>query len=119
MEALMHFSLSRPRAAAAATAVVALAAGLTATQAAPAGLLSHLKPQVGAAGDESTGVNTALAERAQARTAPTGAVAPGAYEQAAAALAALPTTTLGAHTVTTGVPYDADDPNYRDPAASN
>src|SRR5436305_7851843 len=116
----MHLLFSRRRAAASAIAVIALSAGLLAAQAAPGGgLLSHPKPQVGGSGDESVGVTGALAERAQARTAPTGAVRPGAYEQAAADIARLTPTTLGTESVTTGVPYDSDDPHYRDPAASN
>jgi hypothetical protein len=78
-----------------------------------------LRPQVGNPGDESVSIVGALGEREQSRTAPTGSVAPGAYEAAAAAVAALPTTALGAKDLLSGTPYDADDAAYRDPAVSN
>jgi len=49
----------------------------------------------------------------QARTAPSGIVAPGAYGSAFAQIQALPHTT-GSWNEVTKVPYNADDPRYRD-----
>src|SRR5436309_2759784 len=53
-----------------------------------------------------------------ARTAPTGLVAPGAYSAAYGQLTALPAA-AGSWSDVTKTPYNADDPNYRDPGASN
>jgi hypothetical protein len=53
-----------------------------------------------------------------ARTAPTGLVAPGGYSAAYGQLTALPAA-AGSWTDVTKTPYNADDPNYRDPSASN
>jgi hypothetical protein len=53
-----------------------------------------------------------------ARTAPSGVTAPGAYDAAYGQLASLPTMP-GTWSETTNRPYNADDPNYRDPLYSN
>src|SRR4051794_27751329 len=66
----------------------------------------------GGDGGESAELRTSMEQYAQARTAP-GIVAPGAYSSAFAALTALPTTG-GNWSELTRVPYDADDPDYRD-----
>ncbi|HTK43875.1 MAG TPA: sialidase family protein [Patescibacteria group bacterium] len=66
----------------------------------------------GGAGGESAEALTASQQWAEARTAP-GIVAPGAYSAAFAALQGLPTVG-GAWNELTNVPYDADDPDYRD-----
>ncbi len=64
------------------------------------------------AGGEAAEARTAMEQFAEARTAP-GIVAPGAYSAAFASLSGLGTVG-GAWTDVTQVPYDADDPNYRD-----
>jgi len=61
---------------------------------------------------------TSLDQFSQARTAPTGQVAPGAYAAASAQLDSLPAS-KSVWSPVTNVPYNADDPNYRDPGASN
>lgn len=66
----------------------------------------------GQAGDESAEALTAAQQWAEARTAP-GIVAPGAYGAALGELNGL-TAVGGSWEEVTGVPYDADDPNYRD-----
>ena len=66
----------------------------------------------GGAGGESAEALTAAQQWAQARTAP-GIVAPGAYSAAYAALVGLPSVG-GAWDEVTDVPYDAEDPDYRD-----
>jgi hypothetical protein len=66
----------------------------------------------GGAGGESAEAMTAASQFAEARTAP-GIVAAGAYSAALSQLTALPTVG-GAWTDLTRVPYDADDPVYRD-----
>ena len=76
------------------------------------------RPQVGSAGDESAAVAAALSERAAARTAPTGSVAPGANLAAYAAAQALPSDTRTWSSVTSR-PYNSDDLRYADPTASN
>jgi photosystem II stability/assembly factor-like uncharacterized protein len=73
--------------------------------------------KVGNAGDESAEAQTKAEQYAQARTAP-GVVLPGAYSAAFASLAGLPATS-GSWTEVTSRPYNADDPRYRDPFASN
>ncbi len=63
--------------------------------------------------DESREAFTIADQFAQARTAPSGIVAPGAYTSAYQAITGLPTAGGAWHEVTrTG--YDADDPRYRD-----
>ena len=66
----------------------------------------------GGAGGESAEALTASQQWAEARTAP-GIVAPGAYSAAFAALQGLPTVGTAWNEIT-NVPYDADDPTYRD-----
>jgi hypothetical protein len=97
-------------------AAALLAAALAAP--APGAHSGGVRPQVGAAGDESVAVDAALSERSAARTAPTGSVAPGANLAAYAAANALPVDS-GSWAGVTSVPYNADDPRYADPYASN
>jgi photosystem II stability/assembly factor-like uncharacterized protein len=66
----------------------------------------------GGAGGESAEARTASEQWAEARTAP-GIVAPGGYSTAFSALTGLPVAG-GAWSEVTNVPYDADDPDYRD-----
>jgi hypothetical protein len=66
----------------------------------------------GGSGGEAAEALTAMEQFAEARTAP-GIVAPGAYSAAFAQMTGLATVS-GAWTDVTRVPYDADDPNYRD-----
>jgi len=70
------------------------------------------------AGDEAAELMISTAQRDAARTAPTGQVAPGAYAAAYRAYSALPTAS-GTWGQITNTPYNADDPRYRDPSASN
>ncbi len=67
----------------------------------------------GGSGGEAFEAKTAADQFAQARTAPSGIVAPGAYGAAFAQLTGL-ASTAGAWSDVTNVPYDADDPTYRD-----
>jgi sugar lactone lactonase YvrE len=78
---------------------------------------AHVLGKVGEAGGESVEAANIAAEYAAARTAP-GTVAPGAYGAAYASLKNL-ATSGGSWTEVTDVPYNADDPNYRDPVFSN
>ncbi|WP_225854005.1 glycosyl hydrolase [Micromonospora sp. AMSO31t] len=64
------------------------------------------------------GIKPYAAQEASARLAPYGAVAPGEYGDALADLRGLPGT-RSLWTEVTDKPYDADDPNYRDPNFSN
>ncbi len=73
--------------------------------------------KVGNAGDESAEAQTKAEQFAQARLAP-GVILPGAYTAAFASLASLPVAD-GSWTEVTNRPYNADDPRYRDPFASN
>jgi photosystem II stability/assembly factor-like uncharacterized protein len=66
----------------------------------------------GGAGGEAAEQMTAQEQWAQARTAP-GIVAPGGYSSAYAALTGL-SSTGGSWDEITNLPYDADDPDYRD-----
>ena len=70
------------------------------------------------AGDQAAELMTSQGEFAQARSAPTGLVAPGAYAAAYSQLSALPAAS-SSWTSITNVPYNSDDPRYRDPSASN
>ena len=63
--------------------------------------------------NESKEAVTIAEQFAQARTAPSGIVAPGAYGNAYTQLTSLPHTAGTWHEVTK-VPYNADDPRYRD-----
>ncbi|MEP6638950.1 MAG: glycosyl hydrolase, partial [Chloroflexota bacterium] len=76
-------------------------------------LLSTQGEAGGGAGSEAFEARTAAEQFAQARTAPSGIVAPGAYTNAYGQLTGL-AATGGAWSDVTAVPYDADDPNYRD-----
>lgn len=67
----------------------------------------------GGAGGESAAMLRAMTEFAQARTAPSGIVSPGAYTAAVGQLNGL-SAVGGAWTNITAVKYDADDPDYRD-----
>jgi hypothetical protein len=60
----------------------------------------------------------AAEQYAHARTAPSGVVAPGAYDAAWAQMESLPTY-AGSWSETTSKKYDADNPAYRDPEFSN
>jgi hypothetical protein len=71
----------------------------------------------GEAGDESAEARTAMEQFAQARTAP-GIVAPGGYSAAFGDLSNL-STVGGSWSDVSKVPYDADDPNFRDLVWSN
>jgi photosystem II stability/assembly factor-like uncharacterized protein len=73
--------------------------------------------KVGNAGDESAEAQTKFEQFAQARQAP-GVILPGAYGAAFASLTGLPVSG-GSWTEVTNRPYNADDPRYRDPFASN
>jgi hypothetical protein len=66
----------------------------------------------GGTGGESAEMLRAMTEWADERTAP-GIVSPGAYSAAFGQLTGL-STTGGAWSEMTNVPYDADDPNFRD-----
>jgi photosystem II stability/assembly factor-like uncharacterized protein len=67
----------------------------------------------GSPGQESNDAVAAQAQFDNARTAPNGIVAPGAYSSAFASLQGLPVSG-GSWSEITRVPYDADDPDYRD-----
>ncbi|WP_412543385.1 glycosyl hydrolase [Longispora sp. K20-0274] len=67
--------------------------------------------------DETENAAESAAQYAEARTAP-GVVAPGAYSAAWAQLGSLPRVG-GAWDHVTGLPYDADDPRYRDIASNS
>jgi hypothetical protein len=81
-------------------------------------LATGVRQQVGSAGDESAAISNALSERAAARTAPTGSIAPGANLAAYTAAGSLPTDG-SSWTSVTDKPYNTDDLRYADPAASN
>jgi len=70
------------------------------------------------AGSEAAELMDAMQQRDAARTAPTGLVAPGAYAAAYNSLSHLPVAPAAWSSVT-NVPYNSDNPNYRDPGASN
>jgi hypothetical protein len=70
------------------------------------------------AGDESKELMEALDQQSDARLAPTGLVAPGAYQSAYASYASLPAAPATWSSVT-NAPYNSDAPEYRDPSASN
>jgi hypothetical protein len=67
----------------------------------------------GGPGGESNDYLTAQQQFAEARTAPSGIVDPGAYSSALGQLNGLPTVG-GTWSDITAAPYDADDPAYRD-----
>jgi sugar lactone lactonase YvrE len=67
----------------------------------------------GGSGGESAELMAAMQQFDNARTAPGGVVAPGGYSAAYSSLQGL-TATDGTWSEITKVPYDADDPDYRD-----
>src|SRR3954471_22056290 len=73
--------------------------------------------KIGNVGDEAAEAQTKAEQFAQARNAP-GVILPGAYSAAFASLSGLPTAG-GSWAEVTNRPYNADDPRYRDPLASN
>ncbi|MET7835508.1 glycosyl hydrolase [Micromonospora sediminicola] len=104
------------RAAIAGTAALAtLAAGIPAH--ADDRPVKRPKPVAGVNAGQA-GIKTFASQEAAARTAPYGAVAPGEYGDALADLKGLRGTSSRWREVT-DKPYDADDPNYRDPNYSN
>jgi sugar lactone lactonase YvrE len=120
-------NLSRQRLApiALAAAAAALTVG-TATSGVPAAVavprnvqyVEHAKPVQGGPGKEGEESRIAAEQYAAARTAPSGAVAPGAYDAAWQQLKSLPTYSA-TWSETTSKTYNADDPDYRDPLYSN
>lgn len=114
----MIISTSRRGALAAAAACAVVGALALAAPGSAGATRAGLRPQVGSAGDESAAVTSALSERAAARTAPTGTVDPSANLAAYRAAQALPADGSAWQPVT-NVPYNADDPRYADPGASN
>ncbi|MGZ4505628.1 MAG: hypothetical protein ACXVX0_00130 [Blastococcus sp.] len=70
------------------------------------------------AGDEAAELMISTQQRDAARTAPTGLVGPGAYAAAYAQYSSLGAAS-GSWSQVTNTPYNADDPRYRDPSASN
>lgn len=70
--------------------------------------------ETGGSGGEAFEAKIAAEQFAQARTAPSGVVQPGAYTAAYAQLTGLPTSGGAWSNITRGVKYDADDPEYRD-----
>ncbi|HYN94795.1 MAG TPA: glycosyl hydrolase [Pilimelia sp.] len=75
------------------------------------------KPVAGVNGG-AAGLKTFALQESVARLAPYGSVAPGEYGEALADLRRLPGT-RSPWVEVTDVPYDADDPGYRDPEYSN
>jgi hypothetical protein len=71
------------------------------------------------AGDEAAELMESTQQRDEMRTAPTGLVAPGAYQAAYASYSKLPVTRGSSWNPVTDVGYNSDDPRYRDPGASN
>ena len=70
--------------------------------------------ETGGSGGEAFEAKIAAEQFAQARTAPSGVVQPGAYSAAYAQLTGLPSVGGAWTNITRGVKYDADDPEYRD-----
>ena len=115
--------LTRPRRTLRLTTLSALAAvGLVASTLAAPGYAATASHEGGGRvqdpGDQAGELMTSLNQFSAARTAPTGLVAAGAYAAASAQLNSLPTSPSAWSSVT-NVPYNADDPGYRDPGASN
>jgi hypothetical protein len=71
------------------------------------------------AGDEAAELMESTQQRDEMRTAPTGLVTPGAYQDAYRAYSKLSVTPGSAWSPVTNVAYNSDDPRYRDPGASN
>jgi hypothetical protein len=121
-------SMSRNRAlalaaAAVATTAAAVTAGVPAAvngAAAPTNhqYVEHAKYAQGGASREGEEARIAAEQFAFARTAPSGVVAPGAYDGAWSQMQALPTY-AASWSETTNKTYNADDPGYRDPNYSN
>lgn len=96
-----------------------LAALVAVTSAAAIGLSVPAHADSGADnGSESAELMARFSEQDAARTAPTGLVTPGAYSAAYAQLSSLPAAPA-AWSEVTKTAYNADDPRYRDPSASN
>ena len=82
------------------------------------GYLERANPVVGSASKESGEIRTALESVANARLAPYGSVAAGQYGASMGEFTGL-ASNGGSWDEVTDLPYDADDPNYRDPFFSN
>lgn len=78
----------------------------------------HPESIVGGANDESGEIRTALDSVANARLAPYGSVAPGQLSSSLTGFKGL-SSNGSRWAEVTNTPYDADDPNYRDPYYSN
>jgi hypothetical protein len=78
----------------------------------------HPEGVVGSANEESGEIATALDSVANARLAPYGSVAAGQYSASLGSFNGL-ASSGSAWTEVTNMPYDADDPAYRDPSYSN
>jgi hypothetical protein len=78
----------------------------------------HPEGVVGSANEESGEIATALDSVANARLAPYGSVAAGQYSASLGNFNGL-ASSGSAWTEVTNIPYDADDPAYRDPSYSN
>lgn len=109
--------------AAAVAVLVALPGGAAAADPTGAGAtaterpIKRPKPIAGATAG-TTGIKTFASQTAAARLAPYGSVAAGEYGEALADYRGLPST-AGRWREITKMPYDADDPAYRDPSFSN
>ncbi|HEV2887007.1 MAG TPA: hypothetical protein VGX49_08875, partial [Jatrophihabitans sp.] len=88
------------------------------TAALAVGIPAHAADSGGDVESESIELMERFGEMDAARTAPTGLVAPGAYSAAYTQLTSLPAA-AGVWSEVTRTPYNADDPRYRDPGASN
>ncbi len=106
--------------AAASCAALVLTTGGSSSGATPryVGFLERANPVVGSADKESGEIRTALESVANARLAPHGSVAAGQLGASLGEFNGLATNGSSWQEVT-NLPYDADDPNYRDPFYSN
>ncbi len=77
-----------------------------------------VESEVGGPANESDEIYNAITSVAQARLAPWGSVAPGQLSSSLGAFRGL-SSNGGTWSEMTNLPYDADDPNYRDPFFSN
>jgi hypothetical protein len=82
------------------------------------GYLERFAPVAGSPSKESEEIRTSRESVAQARLAPYGSVAAGQLSSSLGAFTSLPSTAAAWQEVTT-LPYDEDDPDYRDPLYSN
>jgi hypothetical protein len=83
----------------------------------PREMLEAMMGESGEAGEEAFEASTAAGQFAEARVAP-GVVAPGAYGAAFTQLTGM-SASAGRWSEVTGVPYDSDDPRYRDYASNS